>query len=64
MSSEIKIGTWEKHTKGIGLKLLKKFGFNGRLGAREDGISKPIEVSVKPSGIGKTLCLSLSRFYY
>lgn len=46
------LGSWEKHTKGIGLKLLKKFGFNGRLGANEDGISTSVEVKVRPNGLG------------
>lgn len=45
-------GTWEKHTKGVGLKLLTKMGFTGRLGAGEKGISKPIEAVVRPSGVG------------
>lgn len=46
------LGTWEKHTKGIGSKLLQKFGFKGRLGANESGVSKPIEVVVRPNGLG------------
>lgn len=46
------LGTWEKHTKGIGMKLLQKFGFTGRLGAREDGVSQAIEVVVRPNGQG------------
>ena len=49
------LGAWEKHTKGIGLKLLKKFGFNGRLGANEDGISSSVEVKVRPSGLGLSI---------
>ena len=46
------IGTWEKHTKGIGLKLLQKFGFTGRLGAKENGVSRAIEVVVRPNNTG------------
>ena len=46
------LGKWEKHTKGVGRKLLDKFGFTGRLGAREDGISKAIEVTIRPDGMG------------
>jgi len=46
------IGTWEKHTKGIGLKLLQKFGFTGRLGANENGVSRAIEVVVRPGNTG------------
>ena len=51
--SEAPAGDWQKHTKGFGLKLLKKFGFKERLGANEDGISKSIEVKVRPTGLGK-----------
>ena len=46
------LGEWEKHTKGIGLKLLNKFGFKGRLGANEDGVSSSIEVKVRPNAMG------------
>jgi hypothetical protein len=35
---------WEDRNR-IGLNILNKFGFNGRLGANEDGISRPIELS-------------------
>ena len=46
------VGSWEKHTKGIGLKYLQKFGFKGRLGAKEDGVSGAIEVVVRPTNQG------------
>lgn len=46
------MGSWEKHTKGFGAKMLSKFGFTGRLGANEDGVSRSIEVSVRPSQVG------------
>lgn len=57
------IGSWEKHTKGIGLKLLTKFGFKGRLGLNEDGISRAIEVVVRPAaqGLGFGDCGEASR---
>ena len=37
---------------GIGMKLLNKFGFTGRLGAKENGVSRAIEVVVRPNGQG------------
>ena len=46
------LGKWEKHTKGVGRKLLDKFGFKGRLGAKEDGISAAVEVKVRPNMMG------------
>jgi tuftelin-interacting protein 11 len=55
-----KVGTWEKHTKGIGMKLLAKMGYKGAggLGSKKraenavSGISKPIEVKVRPANLG------------
>ena len=44
-------GAWEKHTKGIGMKLLMKMGgknWSGRLGKHEDGVSKPVVTAVRP----------------
>ena len=74
------MGTWEKHTKGIGMKLLSKMGYKGSggLGAKRlkmsasldvkeggkmvqtenvevkerTGISKPVEVVVRPQNLG------------
>jgi tuftelin-interacting protein 11 len=54
------LGKWEKHTKGIGLKLLSKMGYKGSggLGAKlkkgegEAGISRPVEVVVRPTNLG------------
>ncbi|GAX15311.1 tuftelin-interacting protein 11 [Fistulifera solaris] len=56
----VKVGTWEKHTKGIGMKLLAKMGYKGAggLGSKKraenavSGISKPIEVKVRPANLG------------
>ncbi|CAN0321387.1 unnamed protein product, partial [Hapterophycus canaliculatus] len=47
-------GGWEKNTKGIGKKLLMKMGFKGRLGKNEDGVTRQLEVKVRPglSGLG------------
>jgi hypothetical protein len=52
------IGGFEKHTKGFGSKLLKKFGWipGEGLGARRQGLSRPIAPTVNP---GKTGLISL-----
>ena len=59
MQMDRNMGVWEKHTKGIGIKLLAKMGYKGSggLGKRKregkgTGISKPIEVKVRPSNLG------------
>ena len=47
-----RMGTWEKHTKGFGSKMLAKMGFKGRLGKEEDGVSRHVEVRVRPNAMG------------
>ena len=43
---------WEAHTKGFASKFLAKFGFKGRLGKEETGITKVPEVVVRPDRLG------------
>ena len=47
-------GKWEEHTKGIGSKLLKKWGHKEGegLGAKGDGLAEPIKAVVLPFRVG------------
>jgi hypothetical protein len=43
---------FETHTRGIGSKLLAKWGMRGGLGKQGQGVSNPIVSKVRPKGIG------------
>jgi hypothetical protein len=53
--SQENFGEFEKHTRGIGSKLLRKMGYDGQgLGKRRQGILSPIVATlwVKHEGLG------------
>lgn len=49
-------GAWEKHTRGVGSKILEKMGFTGTLGTRGVGITVPLTAQGRENygeGLGK-----------
>lgn len=55
------LGAWEKHTKGIGSKLMEKMGYvwGQGLGAKGDGRLEPIEAVELPAGKTLDKCIEL-----
>ncbi|XP_039288009.1 zinc finger CCCH-type with G patch domain-containing protein [Nilaparvata lugens] len=55
------LGSWEKHTKGIGSRLMEKMGYihGSGLGKNGEGITEPVEAVVMPAGKSLDHCMEL-----
>lgn len=55
------LGEWEKHTKGIGSKLMEKMGYvwGQGLGVRGNGRIEPVEAVILPQGKSLDKCMEL-----
>ncbi|XP_075553849.1 zinc finger CCCH-type with G patch domain-containing protein [Dermacentor variabilis] len=62
-ASGLPLGAWEKHTKGIGSKLMEKMGYvwGQGLGIRGNGRTEPIEAVVLPAGKSLDKCMELKE---
>lgn len=56
-----RLGEWEKHTKGIGSRIMQKMGYvvGAGLGCRGEGIVVPIGAQVLPQGRSLDFCMEL-----
>ncbi|RZF40906.1 hypothetical protein LSTR_LSTR015062 [Laodelphax striatellus] len=55
------LGSWEKHTKGIGSRLMEKMGYihGSGLGRNGEGITEPVDAVVLPAGKSLDHCMAL-----
>lgn len=56
-----KLGNWEKHTKGMGSKLMMKMGYviGSGLGKNSEGRVEPVETYILPQGKSLDYCMNL-----
>ncbi|XP_076281491.1 zinc finger CCCH-type with G patch domain-containing protein isoform X1 [Lasioglossum baleicum] len=61
MDNNAPLGNWEKHTRGIGSKLMAQMGYvvGTGLGKNSDGRIQPVEATVLPAGKSLDHCMEL-----
>lgn len=64
LQSTESLGNWEKHTRGIGSKIMAQMGYvtGTGLGKRSDGRLEPVEATVLPPGKSLDHCMELREF--